>query len=176
MKFCLGTSGKKHAYDETKYLSCPQCFSTTLDNIPARVFAAELLNTVEQIATETFSSIEEKNPEHPPLCTNCHWIATNYDRDSMKYRCLNPENYAGINVVDGSKVYIFEFCWQLRSTDNKHPQACCDYLGKGFKQRVQAPISHVSIADIESTSSDKLPTKLTSVKTRKLTDTELNEL
>lgn len=154
MKACDAPAGQKHFYDETKWTQCPKC----IDALIGSATSGAVVNV------------------EPPLCTDCHHIATSYDRDLYKHRCLAVENYAGKNLVDGSKVYYFPFCYQLREADNNHPNNSCGWQGRNWKKNEykQKPIASVDYTPIDP---DKIPEpRLRSVKNTKLTPDDLDNL
>lgn len=174
MKFCDAIDSKKHVYDDTIFRECPFCKAPAtpvmeIKPIPFEPSPAldELLGTVKAVKEE-IAAATGMPADTPPLCTACHHIATSYDKDFNKFRCLHPDNYAGINVVDGSKVYLFPLCTELRNQQNRHPQACCNYLGKGFKKAEQRPVYNV----------EYVPPNVTPIGPRKvkITDDDLNNL
>lgn len=173
MKFCKGVYGKTHVYNDTIHTGCPYCIAMNDTKSYGTELNKEflgLIDTPEQITTETFAPIEEEKKDiQPPLCIDCHYIATSFDKDFTKFRCLHPDNHQGKNLVDGSNVYLYEFCWQLRSGQVRHPQACCDRQGKGFKQRTPPPVMSVDApaSNVTSIGPRKIP---------KLSATDLDNL
>ena len=104
------------------------------------------------IDTDTSTEVSAMKPILPPvvkeakplLCVDCHWVGTTHDRDVHKMRCFVAENYAGINVVDGSRVYLYPLCMDQRDIKNIHPSAC-GINGRWWKQRELPPIQEVTI-------------------------------
>jgi len=103
---------------------------------------------VEESTTHVSSLIpivvQEKKENKPLLCVDCHWISMPYNRNPDEARCFAQENYAGINVVDGSRVYFYPLCKDYRSVENRHPSAC-GIQGKWWKQRELPPVENVTI-------------------------------
>lgn len=48
------------------------------------------------------------------FCLNCANIATNGSGTWETFRCMAPENEAGVNLVTGAKIYKIQFCRNAR--------------------------------------------------------------
>lgn len=79
----------------------------------------------------------------PPLCIDCHHIATNRDSDPLRYKCLAGQNYLGASLVSGEAILRADFCYQHRVGNAK--QDLCGMLGTWFKKKEPSPILSVEI-------------------------------
>lgn len=85
------------------------------------------MTNIQDVATE------------PKFCINCEHIGTNSSRDIDTYRCFAPQNFAGYNLIDGSRIYTHHTCASCRyeSTDRN---LGCDMNGNWFEVKlVQSP-------------------------------------
>jgi hypothetical protein len=73
------------------------------------------------------------------LCTNCSYVGTNQRGEWELYRCFAPQNYKGINLVDGHKIYVFTFCKDLRVFHPVSSGTICGELGEWYKEAPPKP-------------------------------------
>lgn len=78
----------------------------------------------------------------PPLCIDCHHIATSGNRDANNYRCYAGQNYLGVSLVDGERILKAEFCYQQRQDKLN---ILCGVQGNWFKKKEPSPILSVEI-------------------------------
>lgn len=121
---------------------------------------------------------ESKKENLPLLCIHCEWVSMSYDREPSKARCFAPRNYAGINVIDGSKVYRYPLCMEQRDSRNRHPEAC-QLAGLHFKERTAKAIISASIIEPEEFSERLAKKDMPKPKLKKLpklSDSDLDEI
>lgn len=99
---------------------------------------------------------QQTSTEELKLCKDCHHVASSAV-SWENYRCMAPENFQGINLVDGHKEYRAEFCKDQRAWGA--PDYCSSY-GKWFKQKeVLPPVTPSTEGDFKATDLEDLGKK-----------------
>lgn len=80
------------------------------------------------------------------FCVNCEYIATNYDKDSSRYRCFAPQNLVSkeINLVTGMDIkhWRYSSCDLCRSApvDSTTPESDgCGKVARWFVLKKEEP-------------------------------------
>lgn len=97
--------------------------------------------------------------ERPKLCINCKHIGTNSSGDWKSYKCFAPQNFAGVNLVTGAKLYATLFCEEARQHNNR-----CGALGDWYDaappKPVYIPVDSTSDTSAKATLKIKVSTNL----------------
>lgn len=83
--------------------------------------------------------MDNVNTEPPKFCINCAHVATNGSGDSGIYKCMAPQNAAGVDLVTGSKIYDIVFCRTHREITENSPKYCTA-AGNWFEPKPIRPV------------------------------------
>lgn len=109
------------------------------------------MENTKELSIADLEKADLNRPGRPPLCIDCQYISKSQIGNTQGHRCLSPNNYAGINLVDGYRVYKMEFCYNQRMTTK--PLNMCGAEGAWFKQcepLPPSPIINTKVSDIAS--------------------------
>lgn len=90
-----------------------------------------------EITLSQLAARDLNKPDRPPLCIECEYIATSASQETVNHKCLCPNNYKGINLVDGFHVLVAKFCITQRESENV---SLCGIVGNWFKKRIDKPL------------------------------------
>lgn len=115
-------------------------------------------------------------------CIDCQHIATSIN-GAERYRCMAPQNFIGISLVDKSKQYGIIFCGAAREEYSiPFNQKSCGKEGKWFAPKLSKPTPDLLTSSQTNSPTGKSSTKLEELRRQaklrnaKLTEDDLGNL